>query len=350
MNSIFVPKSIKCQSNILDEEIRAFYSLHPVNASNSDYDFNTQLDRIITEYMETQSFKTANARRCFKKQLKKMILVDKPNNSKKYDNFLSWRLKQIAIHKSKQRDNVIKTIENQDLSERFNELSKRYTEQNNELYALMKENQELTESNLRLKEKLKKYESESNGSIIDIQPEKEIIIEEVKQQGEPSAEEISYDDCEESSDEESSDEEEENIYNITPEKKEQVEEIIMEVKEVKEVKPEPKEKETLIIKTKNTLFQQYADMETDGDRVDHYWEKMDEVIEEIEKFFIKNCNREKDKITDIMNVFYTFHEDEFENITESSDELYEDVFSDTYKKLNDRPFSILRDNLNQEAK
>ena len=332
MNSIFVPKSIKCQSNILDEEIRAFYSLHPVNASNSDYDFNTQLDRIITEYMETQSFKTANARRCFKKQLKKMILVDKPNNSKKYDNFLSWRLKQIAIHKSKQRDNVIKTIENQDLSQRFNELYKKYTEQNNELYALMKENQEL-------KEKLKKYESESNGSIIDSQPEKEIIIEKVQ-------EEISYDDREESSDEESSDEEEENIYNITPEKKEKIEEIINEVKST----PEPKEQETLIIKTKNTLFQQYADMETDGDRVDHYWEKMDEVIEEIEKFFIKNCNREKDKITDIMNVFYTFQEDEFENITESSNELCEDVFSDTYNKLNDRPFSILRDNLNQEAK
>jgi len=341
MNSIFVPKSIKLQSNILDEEIRAFYSLHPVNASNSDYDFNTQLDRIITEYMETQSFKTANARRCFKKQLKKMILVDKPNNSKKYDNFLSWRLKQIAIHKSKQRDQVIKTIENQDLSQRFNELSKRYTEQNNELYALMKENQEL-------KEKLKNYES---GSMIDSQPEKEIIIEEVQQ------EEIPYDDREvssdeETSDEESIDEEEENIYNITPEKKEEIKTIIM---EVKEVKPEPQvkqtqEQETLIIKTKNTLFQQYADMETDGDRVDHYWEKIDEVIEEIEKFFIKNCNRDKDKITDIMNVFYTFHEDEFENITESSNELLEDVFSDTYNKLNDRPFSILRDNLNQEAK
>lgn len=330
MNSIFVPKSIKCQSNILDEEIRAFYSLHPVNASNSDYDFNTQLDRIITEYMETQSFKTANARRCFKKQLKKMILVDKPKNSKKYDNFLSWRLKQIAIHKSKQRDSVIKTIENQDLSERFNELSKRYTEQNNELYALMKENQEL-------KEKLKKYES---GSMIDPQPKKEIIIEKVQ-------EEIPYDDREVSSDEESSDEEEEIIYDITPEKKEEIEEIIS---EVNEVKSEPKEQETLIIKTKNTLFQQYADMETDGDRVDHYWEKIDEVIQEIEKFFIKNCNREKDKITDIMNVFYTFQEDEFENITESSDELCEDEFSDTYNKLADKPFSILRDNLNQEAK
>ena len=174
--------------------------------------------------------------------------------------------------------------------------------------------------------------------MIDPQPKKEeIIIEKVQ-------EEIPYDDREVSSDEESSDEEEEIIYDITPEKKEEIETII------KEVKPEPTEQETLIIKTKNTLFQQYADMETDGDRVDHYWEKMDEVIEEIEKFFIKNCNREKDKITDIMNVFYTFQEDEFENITESSDELCEDEFSDTYNKLADKPFSILRDNLNQEAK
>lgn len=336
MDSIFVPKSIKHHSNILDEEIRAFYSLHPVNASNSDYDFTKQLDRIITEYMETQSFKTDNARRCFKKQLKKMILVDKPNNSKKYDNFLSWRLKQIAIHKSKQRDEVIKTIENQDLSQKYNDLYKKYNEQNNDFYALMKENQEL-------KEKLKKYE---DVSIIDSQPKKEIIIEKIQEE---VKEEISYDDREVSSDEESSDEEEDiyNIKDVEPEKKEQLEEIISEVKS----SPEPnKTEETLIIKTKNTLFKQYADMETDGDRVDHYWEKIDECIEEIEKFFIKNCNRDKNKITELMNVFYTFHEDEFETITESSDDLLEDDFQDTYDKLADKPFSILKDNLNQEAK
>jgi adenosyl cobinamide kinase/adenosyl cobinamide phosphate guanylyltransferase len=311
MNSIFIPKSIKCQSNILDEEIKAFYSLHPVNASNSDYDFNTQLDIIITEYMVgTQSFKTPNARRCFKKQLKKMILVDKPNNSKKYEHFLSWRLKQIAIHKYKQRDEVIKTIENQDMNERFNELSKKYTEQNNQLYALIEENQEL-------KEKLKKYE-------------REIIIEEVST-GLKN---------EESSDEESSDEEE-------------IEEII---KEHNKVKPEPvavsntrPDAVALIIMTKNTLFQQYADMETDGARVNHYWEKIDECIDEIEKFFIKNCNRDENKITELINVFCTFHDDEFENITESSAKLCEDEFQDTYNKLNDRPFSILRGNLNKEA-
>jgi len=335
MNSIFVPKSIKLQSNILDEEIRAFYSLHPVNASNSDYDFTKQLDRIITEYMETQSFKTANARRCFKKQLKKMILVDKPNNSKKYDNFLSWRLKQIAINKSKQRDEVIKTIENQDLSQKYNDLYKKYNEQNNDFYALMKENQEL-------KEKLKKYE---DGSIIDSQPKKEIIIEKIQEE---VKEEIPYDDREVSSDEESSDEEEDiyNIKDVEPEKKEEIETIIMEVKEVKEVNNIKKkyEKLELVFKTKNITEEEYISMNNDDERLEAFWNQMDKGIDECEQFFIKSCKRDGDHITEISNIFYDFHIEEFGNVLEG---IEGDI---NINKLDARPFSILTDNLNQEAK
>ncbi len=335
MNSIFVPKSIKHHSNILDEEIRAFYSLHPVNASNSDYDFTKQLDRIITEYMETQSFKTDNARRCFKKQLKKMILVDKPNNSKKYDNFLSWRLKQIAIHKSKQSDEVIKTIENQDLSQKYNDLYKKYNEQNNDFYALMKENQEL-------KEKLKKYESMS---IIDSQPKKEIIIEKIQEE---VKEEISYDDREVSSDEESSDEEEDiyNIKDVEPEKKEEIETIIMEVKEVKEVNNIKKkyEKLELVFKTKNITEEEYISMNNDDERLEAFWNQMDKGIDECEQFFIKSCKRDGDHITEISNIFYDFHIEEFGNVLEG---IEGDI---NINKLDERPFSILTDNLNQEAK
>ncbi len=345
--TIFVPKSIKCQSNITDEEIRAFYSLHPVNASNDDYDFKKQLDRIITEYLDfgyCQEFVSANARRCFKKQLKKMILVDKPNNSKKYDHFLSWRLKQISIHKSKQRDYIIDNIKNHDLAEKYNDLSKKYTEQSNDIYKLIKENEEL-------KQKLKKYES---GSVIDTQEEKEEVSsdeEEVSSDEESSEEELSS----EEDDFESYEEELQHRETITNDCKNIILDIIEDMKSPPVEKPvEPKktiinETPKLIIKTKNISEEEYKALDTDGDKVEKYWVKIDEVIEEIEKFFIKNCNRDREKITELSNIFYEWHEVECETLLES---LWTDTnISDSQiDKICDRPFDILRDNLNQEAK
>ncbi len=345
MNKILVPKSIKNQSNINDQEIRAYYSLSAVNASNDDYDFKKQLDKIITEYMEFQEFKTGNAKRCFKKQLKKMILVDKPTNSKKYDHFLSWRLKQIEKNKSKQRDLVIKSIENQDLSKRYNELSKNYEEQSKDIYKLIKENEEL-------KEKLKKYES---GSTIDTLDKSNYLEHELEY--------------------ESSDEEEievEEIERYTNECKDIVLSIIKDIKEPMEKpklnseleetinfiiednktetkKPEKKSNE-FTIKTSLTPYEEYENMENDEERVEQFWKKVDDCIEEIEKHFIKNCKRDSDKIVELSNIFYLWHEDEFENCMDTSDKLFEDVNEDIYQKLNDKPFSILKDNLNQEAK
>ncbi len=341
MNSIQVPKSIKFHSNISDEEIRAYYSLHPVNASNTDYDFNKQLDRIITEYMEYQSFKTANARRCFKKQLKKMILVDKPKNSKKYDNFLSWRLKQIAQYKSKQRDDIIKNIHDTDLAEKYNDLYKKYNQQSNDYYALVKENQEL-------KEKLKQYESMS---MIDSQPKEEVIIEKVEEVIYYDEREVSSDEEseEESSDEESESEseEEEDIYNIKdvePEKKEELKEIINELKEEPKNVSKQYEKLELVFKTNNITEEEYISMNNDDERLEAYWKQIDKGIDECEQYFIKTCNRDSDHITEISNIFYDFHNEEFGNVLEG---IEGDVDID---KLDAKPFSILRDNLNQEAK
>ena len=316
MNSVFVPKSIKNHSNIQDEEIRAFYSLRPVNASNSDYDFNKQLDRIITEYMETQSFKTDNARRCFKKQLKKMILVDKPKNSKKYDNFRSWRLKQIAIHKSSQRDAVIDTIKNKDLSKwkKYNDLYKKYKEKNNLFDELMKENQEL-------KEKLKKYES---GSIIDILPKEEEIIEKIQEL--PKKEEPKK---------------EKPKKEKTKKEEPKKQEIIKKVKKVKKVK---KEKLKLVFKTENISEEKYKSMDNDDERIKAFWEQMDKGIEECERFFIKTCKRDAEHITEISEIFYDFHNEDYGNILEA---IEGDIDTD---KLGDKPFDILSDNLNQESK
>ena len=310
MNSIFVPKSIK-HSNITDDEIKAFYSLHPVNASNDDYDFTKQLDKIMTEYLEYQSFATPNARRCFKKQLKKMILVDKPKNSKKYDHFLSWRLKQISQIKSKQRDFIIDCIQDKDLSKRFNDLSMKYTQQTTDMYALIQENEEL-------KQKIKSM------SIIDPPKQKEVIEIVVEEEVIEKANPYDID----SSDEESSDEEEEE--------EEEVEKPVE--------RPQTNLGDKLIIKTKHISEEEYKALETDGKMSEAYWVKIDECIEEIEKFFIKSCNRDRDKITELSNIFYDWHADEYNNILEV---ISDDADTD---KMCDKPFEVLRDNLNQEAK
>ena len=354
MNSIFVPKSIQ-HSNITDDEIKAFYSLRPVNASNDDYDFTKQLDKIITEYLEYQSFATPNARRCFKKQLKKMILVDKPKNSKKYDHFLSWRLKQISQIKSKQRDFIIDCIQDKDLSKRFNDLSAKYTQQTKDMYALIQENEEL-------KQKIKTM------SIIDPPKQKEVIEIVEEEEVIEIVEEPSPYDIESSSEEEEEEEEEEKSVepvekkvskkykrylddlrvwnNLTPAGKEKFDKPEPPVeKSVEPVeRPQTNLEDKLIIKTKHISEEEYKAFETDGNMLEAFWLKIDECIEEIEKFFIKSCDRDKDKITELSNIFYDWHGDEYNNIIEV---ISDDADTD---KMCDKPFEVLRDNLNQEAK
>lgn len=133
MNQVYIPKNLD-NPNILDEEIKAYYSLRPVNASNPDYNFDKQLNKVLTEYMETieDQFKTDSLKRAYKSQLKKMILVDKPSNSKKYTMFLTWRNKQINVCKVDQKDLII---------------------------------QQLQEENRLLKEKLAQYEAKESPSV-----------------------------------------------------------------------------------------------------------------------------------------------------------------------------------------
>ena len=91
-------------------------------------------------------------------------------------------------------------------------------------------------------------------------------------------------------------------------------------------------------------------METDEERIDTFWDKMDEVIEECEKIFINFYKRDKQYINTMSDLFYTFHEDEYENLVESSETIVDDKYDKILEKALDRPFSVLKDNLNQEAK
>ena len=92
-------------SNVTDKEIKNYYSLEPVKTTDEDYNFDKQLIKIINEYMKTQQqFSSDQAKRSFKSRLKKFIIDDKSSRGKVYDSFISWRMAQIQLHKSKVRD------------------------------------------------------------------------------------------------------------------------------------------------------------------------------------------------------------------------------------------------------
>jgi hypothetical protein len=293
-----IPKSLN-HDNITDEEINAYYSLRPYKGY--DYDFDKQFNKILTEYIDTMAFKTPNAKRCYKKQLKKLILVERPDNSPKYRQFILWRLKQINHHKNKQK-NWLMSI-NYNGSDKAKEMNDKLDEKDKIIKQLMEENK-------MLKEKLKRYEN------TEMKQETE---EEVK--------------------------EEEDIYNLKK--------VEPEPKPKPEPKPEPKKKvaeEKPVIKTKNTTEEEYKSMETDEERIDNFWDKMDEAIEECEKIFINFYKRDSININRVSDIFYDFHENEYENLVESSETIVSDKYESMLDKALDRPFSVLKDNLNQEAK
>jgi len=406
--------------NITDEEINAYYSLRPVKNPENEYNFNKQLTKIITEYIDTlPDFKTDNAKRSYKRQLKEMITKTKPSNSMKYKNFITWRLKQINIYKSKQRDWLMSIgyTENADTyKKQITELSNALLEKDKQVYSLMAENKEL-------REKLKKYENVSMNDTEDKYDNENVIINDSDD---------SDSDSDSDSDDSDSEEEEEPIRNVEPKKTpvQRTDEILKEngyttlseyeqtvnemrkgyddygiplknrkemaeygnkiIKELnilganvstkkqetardmhnlerhfmflaeklkkekvsvedtkkEEPKPEPKkEPEKLEITIKPTTEEEYKQMKDDKERIHHYWKKIDDCIEQVEELFITKCDRNRDMITDLSNLFYDFHTDHCGELVEVVD-LQETM----YKRVWERPFSVLEDNLNRQAK
>jgi len=103
---MFIPKSIKCQSNLTESEIRAYFSLKPLNEDYSDHD--KRFSKILNDYLETRSFKDNNARLCYKKQLKRMNKEGK-TNTPKFSAFNMWRLKEIEKNISRQKTYLLKS-------------------------------------------------------------------------------------------------------------------------------------------------------------------------------------------------------------------------------------------------
>ena len=93
-----VPKAIKFHYNLSEQEVRAYYSLKPLDEDYCLYE--KRLSRTLDDYLNTKEFKTNNAKLCYKKQLKKMI-KDGKTDTKKFEAFNMWRLFKIDQHISK---------------------------------------------------------------------------------------------------------------------------------------------------------------------------------------------------------------------------------------------------------
>ena len=97
---MMIPKSVKCQSNLTEAEIRAYFSLKPLDEDYSDHD--KRFSKILNDYLATRSFKDNNARLCYKKQLKRMNKEGRVNTPK-FSAFNMWRLKEIEKNISRQK-------------------------------------------------------------------------------------------------------------------------------------------------------------------------------------------------------------------------------------------------------
>ena len=96
---MMIPKSVKFQSNLTEAEIRAYYSLKPLDEDHSDHE--KRFNKILNEYLNNKDFKNDNAKYCYKRQLKQMI---KDNiNTPKFKEFNMWRLKEIEKNISRQK-------------------------------------------------------------------------------------------------------------------------------------------------------------------------------------------------------------------------------------------------------
>ena len=173
-----IPKSIHLQENLTDNEIRAYYSLKPLDEDFKDHD--KRFSKVLDDYLKTREFKTPNARLCYKKQLKRMS-KNENETSKKFEAFNNWRLRKIQFYISKQKDYQLKQNSKElNKDEEIQRLKKLLDEKDKMIESLKKENEELKSngSKIDLEEKKEEktkvvvyfdseYEIESTGSKID---------------------------------------------------------------------------------------------------------------------------------------------------------------------------------------
>ncbi len=154
---MIITKSIKFHSKLLSEsEIRAYYSLK----RQDDY-YDKRLSNILNDYVNTKEFTSNNAKLCFKKQLKRMIVEGKTNTSK-FEAFDMWRVNQINVYISKQKTELLQmdgkqpyrkkrveksTDENERLKQEIENLKKQLQDKDNQIEYIMEKNAKLKYNN-----------------------------------------------------------------------------------------------------------------------------------------------------------------------------------------------------------
>jgi regulator of replication initiation timing len=167
---MMIPKSVKFQSNLTECEIKAYYSLKPLDEDYNDHD--KRFSKILNDYLETKNFKTTNARNCYKKQLKKMV-KDGKKDTPKFKEFNMWRLKEIEKHISRQKDYILQredkamppspkinelVNENNNLKLEIEKLKKQLQEKDEQIDYLMVENTKMKHMPQEVEEKPKPIE------------------------------------------------------------------------------------------------------------------------------------------------------------------------------------------------
>lgn len=327
---MLIPKSIKCQSNLNEAEIRAYFSLKPLDEDYSDHD--KRFSKILNEYLETRSFKDNNARLCYKKQLKRMNKEGK-TNTPKFSAFNMWRLKEIEKNISRQKTYLLEregkvmpkraennnqlVDENNKLKLEIEKLKKQLIDKDNQIDFLMTENT-----------KMKHMPQEE---IVEEKP-KPIEIHEIKE----------YLIIETSEEEESAPEEEEEQEYIYADVVDVVEDLVNKVITVREAlddsddedesAPEEEEEETPKQKVSKKeaieIFQQIC-----IDKIPQYHE---------EYMKLKQGKNDKETCKIKNNIFDRYDDEVIQPNVEKLDDVY-DLPDEEYTQVQEKPYEKMKD-------
>ena len=279
-----IPKSLN-HSNITDKEIRAYYSLTPCE---EDHEIHAKrFDKIIKEYMtNTQKFKSKNAEYSFKKRIKNWA-KDRPDNSKVWDAFMSWRIGQINRHIAKQRDGGFtkQSVTEKEQRDLICQLRREILQKDMIIKGLTEENNQLKSNN-----KIEMIIEE----VVKEEVKEEIVIEEVN----------------------------EDPYGFLESDSEEEEEEVIVKKEEEEI-----------------ITGLYETCENLKEATELYYETCDKQADKMEKLL----NKSGDNKQDLKNDYF----DWLQNERDSLDELHAiDIDDPLWDKLVDKPYEIFGDNLN----
>ena len=341
------PISVKFQSNLTEAEIRAYYSLRPLDEDYAEHD--KRFSKILNDYLETKNFKTTNARNCYKKQLKKMVKDDK-RNTPKFKEFNMWRLKEIEKNISRQKDYILQREgkvmpkrpervennndelinENNKLKLEIEKLKKQLQEKDEQIDYLMVENTKMKHMPREVEEKPKP---------IEIHEIKECLIVETSEEEEEEEEE-----------EESDEEEEEEIYVDVIEAVEDLVNNVVSLREALDDSDEEEEEEIVVYFDTEEESEEEEEEESPKQKVSkqqaiEIFQKIciDKIPQYHEEFMkLKQDNDNTHKITN--DILDKYDEEVIQPNVEKLDDVY-DLPQDEYTQVQEKPYEKMKDKI-----